>query len=196
MLFTNTISADQIELTNGESYRGEVENSSIMIRTSYAELSIQTQYLNKIDREEGILVLRASENNRFSGEILNNISFSTNGDQRNFTPSEISSVDFSNNDPFNNNRKVTISLKNGDFFFANTVEDSISVETSLGSPLNIRYDNIISIEYLNEEDSYLIRKRDSSEVNVNFAQQRIIVWPAAGDIFELELEYITSMNFN
>jgi hypothetical protein len=196
LLFTTSISADQIELTNGESYRGEVENSSIMIRTSYAELSIQTQYLNKIDREGETFTLRASENNRFSGEILNNISFSTNGDQRNFTPSEISSIDFSNNDSFNNNRKVTISLKNGDFFFANTVEDSISVETSLGSPLNIRYDNILSIEYLNEEDSYLIRKRGSSEVNVDFAQQRIIVWPAAGDIFELELEYITSMNFN
>ena len=196
LLFTTPIYADQIDLTNGDSFRGEVENSSIRIRTSYAELTIQSQYLNKINREEERFVLRASENNKFSGEILNNINFSLNGDQRTFSASEINSIDFSNNKAFNNNRKVTISLKNGDFFFANTVEDSISVKTSLGSPLNIRYDNIISIEYLIEEDSYLIRRRDTSEVKVDFAQQKIIVWPAAGDIFELNLNYLQKLVVN
>ncbi len=196
LLFTTPIYADQIELTNGESYRGEVENSSIKIRTPYAELSIQSKYLNKINRGEEIFVLRASENNKFSGEILTNINFSLNGNQRNFTSSEISSIDFSNNEPFNNNRKVTISLKNGDFFFANTVEDSISVKTSLGSPLNIRYVNITSIEYLSEEDTYLIRRKDNSEVEVDFAQEKIIVWPAAGDIFELNINYLQKLIVN
>jgi len=206
IVITTAVSADQIELQNGEIIRGEIINSSIKIRNSYAEINIQTQFLKKIERknienedsepENQRFILRLSENNRFSGNILVNINLSTNSGESTFSPTEIKTIDFSNNANFNNNKGVSVTATNGDFFFANTVEDSISIKTSLGSPLNIKYSNIINIEYLKEEELYLIRRKNASEVKANFAQEKIIIWPAAGEIFELNLNYLQKLVVN
>lgn len=208
IVLTTAISADQIELQNGEKIRGEIINSSIKIKNSYAEINIQTQFIKKIEREkvenenldeEGQkFILRLSENNRFSGNILNDIIVSSNSGERNLSPLDIKTIDFSNNNNnnLNNNKGVSVTTTNGNFFFANTVEDGISIKTSLGSPLNIQYRNIIDIEYLSEEKLYLIRRKNAAEVKANFAQEKIILWPAAGEIFELNLNYLKKLVVN
>lgn len=206
LMTTFPVYADQIQLNNGESFSGEIQNTNIRIRTPYAELNIQSKYLSKIDKdnraqsedapEKILFIFRASENNRFSGELLSGITLVANGDQRSFSAEEILSVNFSDNKAFNDNKNVSINLKNGDFFFGNTVEDSISINTSLGSPLSIRYNNMVSIEYLKDEDIYLIRRNNSSDVKSNLKDQKIIIWPAAGEIFELKLSYLQKLVFN
>ncbi len=196
LIFTTTISADQIELQNGKAYRGEIKNSGIKIRTSYAEINIQSRFLKNIKKENDNFVFSLSENNKFSGELVDNIIIVLDSGQENFSPSEIKAVNFSNTSSFKNNKSVNITTTNGDFFFANTVEDSISIKTSLGSPLNIRYSNISSIEYLKNEDLYLINRKNASEIKANFSQQSLILWPSAGEIFELDLNYLQKLIVN
>lgn len=202
LVFTisGAVSADQIELQNGEKLRGEVQNESLSLQTDYAKLNIQKQYLTKINKElvdeEEIFVLRASENNRFSGQLLTDIRFLVNGSEQVFAASEIKSVDFSNSSNFNDNKEISVRLRNGDIFFASTVENSISVSTSLGSPLKISYDNLLSIEYLTDEESYLIKRKNASEIKSDLKEQKIIVWPAAAEIVEIKFDYLTKINFN
>lgn len=195
-LFTNPIYADQIRLENGEDLRGEVLNENLKIKTVYAEINIQTQYLNKISSGNQGFVFIASENNQFSGDLVSQINFSLNGKKRDINTAQIKSINFSNSSSFNNNKQAAVNLKNGDFFFASLVEDSLGIDTSLGSALNISYSNIDSIEYINNKNSHLLRRNNGSDVNSNLNGQKIIVWPAAGEIFELDFEYIRKIKFN
>lgn len=198
IVFTMSIAvfADQIELQNGQKLRGEVQNDSLLLRTDYAELNIQLRYINKLNKESGGFVIRASENNRFSGQLLTDIVFIVNGEERTFSGSEIVSVDFSDTDSFNDNQGISVSLRNGDFFFASTVDNSIAINTSLGSPLNVNYANIVSIEYIAGEDIYLVKRNNSSDIRSDLSGKKIIVWPAAGEIFELEFDYVKKIDFN
>ena len=189
-------SADQIELQNGRSLRGEVQNNSIQIKTDYAELKIQSRYLSKITGENGIFTASASENNRFSGELLTEIIFSAGGNESRFSAAEIKNINFSSSDSFSDNKQLSVTLKNGDFFFASTVKDSVSINTSLGSSVNISYDNINSIEYLSGENIYLVKRKNNSELKSDLSGQKIIVWPAAAEIVELDYTYIKKINFN
>lgn len=193
---STAVFADQIELQNGQKLRGEVQNDSLLLRTDYAELNIQLRYINKLNKESGGFVIRASENNRFSGQLLTDIVFIVNGEERTFSGSEIVSVDFSDTDSFNDNQGISVSLRNGDFFFASTVENSISINTSLGSPLSINYDNIDSIDYLNGENIYLIKRKNNSEIRTSLDGQKIILWPAAAEIIELNFDYVRKININ
>lgn len=199
-LITGSVSADQIELQSGEKLRGQVQNESLSLQTAYARLNIQKQYLLKINKElvneEEIFILRASENNRFSGQLLTDIRFLLNGSERVYAASEIKSIDFSTSSKFNDNKEISLSLKNGDVFSASTVENAISISTSLGSPLRISYDNLLSIEYLNNEQTYLIKRKNSSEIKSKIQEQKIIVWPAAAEIVELKFDYISQIVFN
>lgn len=194
IMLSLTVFADQIELQNGQQLRGDVQNSSLTLQTSYAKLNLQSQYINKIERENGNFVVRASASNRFSGQLLSDIIFLTNGREQTFSAAEISSVDFSDNDAFNDNTQISVSLRNDDFFSASTVENSISINTSLGS-LNISYNNLNAIEYLRGEDIYLIRRRNASNIKANLSGQNIIVWPAAGEIFKLGFEHVSEIAF-
>lgn len=196
LFFSVAVSADQIELQNGNSLRGEVQNDSIQMNTNYAQLNIQTRYLNKLDKENGNFTARASENNKFSGELISDIIILVNGEQRDFSASEIDTINFSGSDSFNNNKNLSVTLKNGDFFFANTVEESISINTSLGSSLSINYNNLNSIEYLSEEELYLVRRSNASEIKSNLSGKKIIVWPAAAEIIEIDFNYIDKIEFN
>jgi len=196
LTFTTVISADQLKLQNGQSFRGEIRNSSIKIRTSYAEINIQSRFLKNIKKEAGNFVFSLSENNRFSGELLDEITIALDSGQSSYSSAEIEAVNFSNTSSFKNNKAVNITTTNGDFFFANTVEDSISIKTSLGSPLNIKYSNISSIEYLNNENIYLINRKNAAEIKAEFSQQSLILWPSAGEIFELDLNFLQKLVFN
>jgi hypothetical protein len=196
LIFTSSISADQLELQNGQAFRGEIGNNNIRIKTSYAEINIQSRFLKSIKRENGNFLFRLSENNRFSGELLNNITIAIDSGERNFSPAEIEVINFSKTDSFKSNKGVNVTTTNDDFFFANTVEDSIGIKTSLGSPLNIQYSNISSIEYLRNEDLYLINRKNASEIKANFSQKKVILWPSAGEIFELDLNYLNKLTFN
>lgn len=193
---STAVFADQIELQNGQKLRGEVQNDSLRLRADYAELNLQSQYINKINRENGGFVIRASENNRFSGQLLTEVRFLANDGERVFSPSEITSIDFSGSDSFNDNNAISVSLRNGDFFLASTVDNSIAINTSLGSPLNISYNNIVSIEYISDEDIYLVKRNNSSDIKSDLSGKKIIVWPAAGEIFELEFNYLEKIDFN
>ena len=194
VMLSPSVLADQIELQNGQQLRGEVQNSSLTLQTSYAELNLLSQYINKIDRANGSFVIRASASNRFSGQLLSDIIFRTNGREQTFSAAEINSIYFSRNDAFNDNTQISVSLRNDDFFSASTVENSISINTSLGS-LNISYNNLNSIEYLEGEDIYLIRRNNASDIKANLSDQKIIVWPAAAEIVELEFAYVSQINF-
>jgi len=196
LTFTTVISADQLKLQNGQSFRGEIRNSSIKIRTSYAEINIQSRFLKNIKKEAGNFVFSLSENNRFSGELLDEITIALDSSQSSYSSAEIEAVNFSNTRSFKDNKAVNITTTNGDFFFANTVEDSISIKTSLGSPLNIKYSNISSVEYLNNENIYLINRKNASEIKADFSQQSLILWPSAGEIFELNLNYLQKLVVN
>lgn len=195
-IMSTAVFADQIELQNGQKLRGEVQNDSLRLETVYAELNLQRQYINKINRENGDFVFRASENNRFSGQLLTELRFLTNGEERVFAASEIRSIDFSGSDSFSDNKGISVSLRNGDLFFASTVDNSIAINTSLGSPLNINYSNIVSIEYISGEDIYLVKRNNSADIKSDLSGRKIIVWPAAGEIIELEFEYIEKINFD
>ena len=194
VMLSPSVLADQIELQNGQQLRGEVQNSSLTLQTSYAELNLLSQYINKIDRANGSFVIRASASNRFSGQLLSDIIFRTNGREQTFSAAEINSIYFSRNDAFNDNTQISVSLRNDDFFSASTVENSISINTSLGS-LNISYNNLNSIEYLEGEDIYLIRRNNASDIKANLSDQKIIVWPAAAEIVELKFAYVSQINF-
>jgi hypothetical protein len=196
VLMSTAVFADQIELQNGQKLRGEVQNDSLRLRTDYAELNLQSQYINKINRDNGGFVIRASENNRFSGQLLTEVRFLANDGERAFSPSEITSIDFSGSDSFSDNNAISVSLRNGDFFLASTVDNSIAINTSLGSPLNISYNNIVSIEYISGEDIYLVKRNNSSDIKSDLSGKKIIVWPAAGEIFELEFNYLEKIDFN
>ncbi|MFW6229681.1 MAG: hypothetical protein ACOC4L_01710 [Halanaerobium sp.] len=199
-LMPPTVFADQIELQNGEKLRGDVQNDSLSLQTPYAKLNVQTQYINKLKQEivdeEEIFVIRASENNKFSGQLLSEISFLVNGSERVFSASEIRSLDFSDNEAFDDNKEISVKLKNGDLFFASTVENAISINTSLGSPLNINYENLLSIEYLSNEETYLVKRKNSSDIKSELEEQKIIIWPAAAEIVEVEFDYINKITFN
>lgn len=195
-LFTTSIYADQLQLQKGESLRGELLNNSLKISTVYAEVNIQTQFLKKINSENGDFIFTTTENNQFRGKLNSQINFSTDGAQRTIQAAAIKSINFSNTSSFNNNKQVSINLKNGDFFFASMVEDSLSVDTSLGSSLNIGYSNIEAIEYLDNKKTYLVRRNNGSDLNSNLNGQKIIIWPAAGEIFELDFKYIRKIKFN
>lgn len=195
IMLSTAVFADQIELQGGQKLRGDVQNDSLGLETVYAELKIQSQYINKIDKENGIFIFRTSENNRFSGHLLSDVIFLVDGEERAFSASEITSIDFSSNASFRDNKQISLTLKNGDFFFASTVDNSIGIDTSLGSPLNVSYDNIVSIEYLSGEETYSIKRDNSSDIKSDLSGQKIIIWPAAAEIVELEFGYIKKITF-
>ena len=199
LFFSSSVMADQLRLQNGENYRGELLNDSLRIRTEYAEINIQSSYLNNIIRENEKFILRAVENNRFSGELLSELRFETQDGVITVSSSELHSLEFGSSSRFNNNRKASITSKNRDFFFANLMTESISIKTSLGSPLNINFNNIISIEYLDDEENenlYLINRENAEDIRAEFAQEKLIVWPAVGEIFELELKHLQRLIIN
>lgn len=193
IIFTTTfmVSADKITLQNGDSYRGELLNDSLKIKTSYAEINIQSNYLKQIVKEENnLFLLKAVENNRFSGNILSNLRFSSDGEELVINKEDLKLLDLSNPQGFNDNKSVSIKINNGDYYYANLMVESISIQTSLGSPLNVKFSNINSIEYLKNENLYLIDRKQGEDIKANFAQNKLIVWPAAGEIFELNLNYL------
>lgn len=173
IIFTTTfmVSADKITLQNGDSYRGELLNDSLKIRTSYAEINIQSNYLNQIVKEENnLFLLKAVENNRFSGNILGNLRFSSDGEELVINKEDVKLLDLSSPQGFNDNKSVSIKINNGDYFYANLMVESISIQTSLGSPLNVKFSNINSIEYLKNENLYLIDRKQGEDIKANFAQ--------------------------
>lgn len=199
IIFTTTfmVSADKITLQNGDSYRGELLNDSLKIRTSYAEINIQSNYLNQIVKEENnLFLLKAVENNRFSGNILGNLRFSSDGEELVINKEDVKLLDLSSPQGFNDNKSVSIKINNGDYFYANLMVESISIQTSLGSPLNVKFSNINSIEYLKNENLYLIDRKQGEDIKANFAQNKLIVWPAAGEIFELDLNYLQRLEIS
>jgi len=191
------VSADKITLQNGDSYRGELLNESLKLKTAYAEINVQSSYLNQIIKERNNeFLLKAVENNRFSGDLLSSFQFSSDGDKLVINKEDLKLLDLSSSRNFNENRAVSITINNGDYFSANLMVDSISIQTSLGSPLNIKFSNIKSIEYLKNEKLYLIDRKQGDDIKAKFAQDRLIVWPAAGDIFELDLNYLQSLELS
>lgn len=199
IIFTTTfmVSADKITLQNGDSYRGELLNDSLKIKTSYAEINIQSNYLKQIVKEENnLFLLKAVENNRFSGNILSNLRFSSDGEELVINKEDLKLLDLSNPQGFNDNKSVSIKINNGDYYYANLMVESISIQTSLGSPLNVKFSNINSIEYLKNENLYLIDRKQGEDIKANFAQNKLIVWPAAGEIFELNLNYLQRLELS
>lgn len=194
--FIEPITAAQIELKNGKNLRGKVENDIIKLQTEYASLNIQSKYLNRLNRKNDVFIVRAAENNRFEGKLINEITFITQNKKENFSAAEIKSLDFDSSDSFNSNRQISLTLKNRDFFFANTVEDRITINTSLGSSLNLSYDSLVLIEYLPGKDSYLIKRKNNSDIKADLSGQKIIIWPAAAEIIEVDFSYIKKINFN
>lgn len=194
--FIEPITAAQIELKNGKNLRGKVENDIIKLQTEYASLNIQSKYLNRLNRKNDVFIVRAAENNRFAGKLVNEITFITQNKKENFSAAEIKSLDFDSSDSFNSNRQISLTLKNRDFFFANTVEDRITINTSLGSSLNLSYDSLVLIEYLPGKDSYLIKRKNNSDIKADLSGQKIIIWPAAAEIIEVDFSYIKKINFN
>lgn len=194
--FIEPITAAQIELKNGKNLRGKVENDIIKLQTEYANLNIQSKYLNRLNRKNDVFIVRAAENNRFAGKLVNEITFITQNKKENFSAAEIKSLDFDSSDSFNSNRQISLTLKNRDFFFANTVEDRITINTSLGSSLNLSYDSLVLIEYLPGKDSYLIKRKNNSDIKADLRGQKIIIWPAAAEIIEVDFSYIKKINFN
>jgi hypothetical protein len=195
-ILNGTVAADQLTLTNGKSYRGEILTNSFSLKTEYAEINIQTQYLSKITRKNTLFILKAAENNKFSGQLQGTIKFRSDSQELNINLQDLSSLDFSQTAKFSNNKAVSVSLTNNDYFSANTVENGININTSLGSPLNIPFSKLISIEYLAAKDVYLIKRQNDSAVEATFSQNKIVLWPAAGEIFELNLNYLKKMTFN
>lgn len=194
-IFSQPIFADQIELQDGNNLRGEVQNNTLQLKTNYAQLNIQSRYLTKIKNENGIFKFKAAANNKFSGQLMTEISFSSGGANKKIAAAEIASINFSKTDAFSNNKELKLSLKNGDFFFANPVEKSISLNTSLGSSVNLNYNNIKSIEYLAGEDLYLINRVKGSAIKSNLKNKKIIVWPAAAEIIEIDFNQLQQITF-
>ena len=193
LLLNSAVVADKLNLQNGETYRGELLNDSLKIRTSYAEINIQSSYLTKISRENNQLyVLKAVENNIFSGNLLTELRFAANGSEMNIS-NDLDFVDLSSPEKFNDNKAISVTINNGDYFYANLMVESISIQTSLGSPLNINFSNISSIKYLKNEELYLIERKNGEDIKANFAQNKLIIWPAAGEIFELDLNYLEKL---
>ncbi|MGM0548658.1 MAG: hypothetical protein ACQER0_05190 [Bacillota bacterium] len=195
LIFSQPIFADQIELKNGNSLRGEVQNNTLQLKTSYAQLNIQSRYLTKIKNENGVFRVKAAANNRFSGQLMTDINFASGASNKKIAAAEIASINFSSTDAFSNNKELKLSLKNGDFFFANPVEKSISLNTSLGSSVNLNYNNIKSIEYLAGEDLYLINRVKGAAVKSNLKNKKIIVWPAAAEIIEIDFNQLQQITF-
>lgn len=195
LIFSQPIFADQIELKNGNSLRGEVQNNTLQLKTNYAQLKIQSRYLTKIKNENGVFRVKAAANNRFSGQLMTDINFASGASNKKIAAAEIASINFSSTDAFSNNKELKLSLKNGDFFFANPVEKSISLNTSLGSSVNLNYNNIKSIEYLAGEDLYLINRVKGAAVKSNLKNKKIIVWPAAAEIIEIDFNQLQQITF-
>lgn len=195
LIFSQPIFADQIELKNGNSLRGEVQNNTLQLKTNYAQLNIQSRYLTKIKNENGVFRVKAAANNRFSGQLMTDINFVSGASNKKLAAAEIASINFSSTDAFSNNKELKLSLKNGDFFFANPVEKSISLNTSLGSSVNLNYNNIKSIEYLAGEDLYLINRVKGAAVKSNLKNKKIIVWPAAAEIIEIDFNQLQQITF-
>ncbi|MFW6000973.1 MAG: hypothetical protein ACOCQE_01265 [Halanaerobium sp.] len=195
--FTFMVSADKITLQNGDSYRGELLNDNLKIKTSYAEVNIQSSYLNQIIKEENeVFLIKAVENNRFSGDLLSDLRFSSDGEELVINKEDLKLLDLSSPQSFNDNKAVSVTVKNGDYFYANSMVDSISVQTSLGSPINIKFSSINSIEYLKNEELYLIKRKQGDDIKAEFAQNKLVVWPAAGEIFELDLNHLQRLELN
>lgn len=196
LLLNSAVMADKLNLQNGETYRGELLNDSLKIKTSYAEINIQSSYLTKISRKNNqMYVLKAVENNIFSGNLLTELRFAANGSEMS-VKDDLESLDLSSPENFNDNKAISVTINNGDYFYANLMVESISIQTSLGSPLNINFNNISSIEYLQNEGLYLIKRKNGEDIKANFAQNKLIVWPAAGEIFELDLSYLKKLEVN
>ncbi len=199
IIFTTTFmaAADKITLQNGESYRGELLNDSLKLKTSYAEINIQSNYLNQIiKQEDNLFLLKAVEKNSFSGDLLSDLRFSSNGEELVINKEDLKLLDLSSSHSFSNNKAISITINNGDYFYANLMVESISIKTSLGSPLNIKFSNINIIEYLKDEKLYLIDRKQGDDIKAEFAQNKLIVWPAAGEIFELDLNYLQRLNLS
>lgn len=194
VIFSGLVLADQIELQDGNVIRGEIKNEILNMKTDYADLKLQTKYISKIVNNNEFVV-SASENNKFRGQLLTEINFKNGGGNK-YSPSEIKTISISNNDSFNGNNGISLKLKNGDSFSANNVEENLKIDTSLGSSLSISYNNISAIEYLKNEDIYLIKRKNDSKVKSDLKQKKIILWPAIGEIIEVDFKFIEKIEFD
>lgn len=194
ILLTSSVSADEIILKNGQRYSGKLLSNTLRIKNEYTELSLETGFILKLDKREEGFYISLRRNNHYLAQLLSEIEFKTNGKTLLLTPEELRSLTLSSTNQYSLNHDLTLTTINDDFFSANLVEERIRFKTELNAAVEIKIENIISIERL-KADRYQISLRDGREFEAEFAQESIILWPLAADLIKFDLNYLKRIVF-
>lgn len=194
-LVSFSAAADEIVLSNGESYKGKLLNDSLKIKTEYAEFNLDSNYLIRVEKRDDKFYLRLKDNNHYQADILNELRFESSAETLILNPAELMNLSLSSTNNYDSSHNLSVITINGDFFEANFVEESISIKTKLNAPFELSLKDIVRIERI-DSDLFRFKLKDGRELEAQFAQETIIIWPKAAELIEFKLKQLQKMTLN
>jgi len=195
LLVSFSAAADELVLSTGERYKGELLNDSLKIKTEYAEFNLDTTYLIRVEKRDNNFYLKLTDNSHYQAAILNELRFAISAQELQIKPAQLKSLSLKTKDNYSSKADLVLTTINGDFFKANFVEEKISIKTKLNAPFDLFLNNLIMVERLGS-DLFSFKLKDGRELEAQFAQETIIIWPKGAELIEFKLKQLQKMNFN
>lgn len=195
LLVSFSAAADELILSTGERYKGELLNDSLKIKTDYAEFNLDATYLVRVEKRGNDFYLKLKDNSHYQAAILNEFRFAASEQELRIEPAQLKSLILKTKDNLSSQADLDLTTVSGDFFKANFVEERISIKTKLNAPFDLFLNNIIMVERIGS-DLFSFKLKDGRKLEAQFAQETIIIWPQAAELIEFKLKELQKMSFN
>jgi len=139
-----------VKMLNGDTIPCEITTETLDLVTDYGELSFGTEFIKTIQFPEpgkGNTVLQTIFGETFRGFITNDIiELNVYGSQMQIRKAKINNIEFLNENQQATDYTITISLRNGDAFYATPANTIINIQTSYGE-VKLPFENMAAISF-------------------------------------------------
>ncbi|HPH11495.1 MAG TPA: SUMF1/EgtB/PvdO family nonheme iron enzyme [Thermotogota bacterium] len=138
------------KMLNGDIIPCTILTPTVNLVTDYGEFQFETKYIKSIQFPEpgrGTTTLKTIFGEYFRGFITDEIiRLQAYGVSMDVRKAKVFAIELLNNEQADETYKVTVTLRNGDGFYANTVQSAINVQTSYSQVL-LPFEGILEINF-------------------------------------------------
>lgn len=139
-----------VKMLNGDEIPCSIMTETLDLVTDYGELSFETKYIKTIQFPEpgkGNTILNTIFSESFRGFITNDIiRLNVYGSEMEIRKAKINNITFMNETQQAVDFKITVSLRNGDAFYATPADSIINIQTSYGE-VKLPFENMSEISF-------------------------------------------------
>jgi len=139
-----------VKMLNGDEIPCDIMTETLDLVTDYGELSFETKYIKTIQFPEpgkGNTILNTIFGEAFRGFITNDIiRLNVYGSEMEIRKAKINNITFLNEPQQAKDYKITVSLRNGDAFYATPADSIINIQTSYGE-VKLPFENMSEISF-------------------------------------------------